>query len=305
MPKRVEFKEYGSVDVLEVVEATRPVCKDDEILVHVKAAGLNPGEAKIRDGSMKDMFPATFPSGQGTDFAGIVEEVGPAITEWSIGDEVAGYTHNRASQAEYVLVKAKNLVMKPENVSWEVAGGLFVAGTTAYAAVEAVHIQPGETIVVSGAAGGVGGIASQLALLKGATVVGIANPAYHTWLTERGISPIGYTGDVMATIQSSTDHVDAFIDTSGHGYVKAAIDIGVDPSRINTIIDFQAVEQYHVSAKGGADAASTSVLGELLQYISEGKIAVPIARTFSVDDVRDAYTYMDTKHDIGKVTLFF
>jgi NADPH:quinone reductase-like Zn-dependent oxidoreductase len=161
--KAVRYEKYGDVNVLDVVEVPRPQPGPDQVLVQVKAAGINPGEAKIRDGLLAQQWPSTFPSGQGSDLAGVVTETGQDVTGVAPGAEVIGYTDNRASQAEYVLVDAGNLTPKPPALSWPVAGSLFVAGATAYAAVRAVSLAAGDTVVVSGAAGGVGSIAVQLA----------------------------------------------------------------------------------------------------------------------------------------------
>ena len=161
MARAVRFDKYGELEVLQVVEVDRPIPGPGKVLVRVKAVGINPGEASIRKGVFADRWPATFPSGQGSDLAGVVEEVGSGVANVAVGDEVIGFTNDRSSQAELVLVDSSNLVPRPANVSWEQAGGLFVAGTTAYAAVRSVALNPGDTIVVSGAAGGVGSIAVQ------------------------------------------------------------------------------------------------------------------------------------------------
>lgn len=153
MPKAVRYDEFGGIDVLRVEEVARPVPGDGQVLVRVKAAGINPGEALIRTGALARIFPSTFPSGQGSDLAGVVEEAGAGADGFSPGDEVIGFSDKRASQAELVLVESGDLTRKPEQVSWEVAGSLYVVGTTAWAAVRAVHPEKGETVVVSGAAG--------------------------------------------------------------------------------------------------------------------------------------------------------
>ena len=131
MPKAVRFDDYGGIDVLRIGDVPRPVPGEGQVLVQVEAAGINPGEAKIREGLLRERWPATFPSGQGSDLAGIVAETGPGVTGFSSGDEVLGWTDNRASQAGYVLVEAGHLTTKPAGVLWEVAGALFVAGVTA------------------------------------------------------------------------------------------------------------------------------------------------------------------------------
>ena len=187
MSKAVLFDHYGDIDVLEVRDVPRPSPGPVEVLVAVKAAGINPGEAMIRKGALHDRWPATFPSGQGSDLAGVVAAVGPGVTSFAVGDEVLGFTEQRASQAEFVVVPEAQLTPKPPAVSWEVAGALFVAGTTAYAAVRAVNLSPGETVAVSAAAGGVGTIAVQLARRTGTTVLGIASPSNAEWLNAHGV----------------------------------------------------------------------------------------------------------------------
>jgi len=301
--KAVRFDEYGDVDVLKVVDVPRPTPGPGQVLVLLKAAGINPGEAKIREGLMHAMWPATFPSGEGSDLAGIVAETGPGVTGFSAGDEVIGYTDNRASQAEYVVVEEQNLTAKPAGVPWEVAGSLFVAGATAYAAVRAVALTAGDTVVVSGAAGGVGSIAVQLARLAGATVIGLAGEANRDWLTGHGVIPVVYGDGVADRIRQAADQVDAFIDTFGADYVELALSLGVKPSRIDTIVRFDAVGQYGVKAEGSAAGASASVLAELARLIAEGKLEVPIAATFPLSQVQDAYRQLERGHIRGKIVL--
>src|SRR6202000_33541 len=123
MPKAVRCDDYGGVDVLEVRDVPRPEPGSDQVLVAVRAAGINPSEGKIRSGLVRSLFPATVPSGEGWDLAGVVEEVGAGVSGVTVGDEVIGFTNNRASHAEYVLVEAGNLTSQPAGVPWAVAGG--------------------------------------------------------------------------------------------------------------------------------------------------------------------------------------
>ena len=228
MPRAVRFNEYGDVEVLEVVDVPRPTPGSGQVLVAVKAAGINPLETSIRSGAMKEVFPTTFPAGQGLDLAGQVVELGEGVDGFTVGQDVVGFTENQSSHADYVLVNAADLVPKPANVSWEVAGGLYVVGTTAYAAVAAVGVQAGDTVVVSGAAGGVGSLAVQLAKHRGATVIGLASPANHDWLSAHGVIGVGYGDGVAERIRAAAGGtVDAFIDTFGADYIRLAIDLGV------------------------------------------------------------------------------
>jgi NADPH:quinone reductase-like Zn-dependent oxidoreductase len=306
MPKAVRFEEYGGVDVLNVVDVPRPEPGPGQVLVQVKAAGINPGEAKIRNGLMHARWPATFPSGQGSDLAGVVARAGPGVTGAAAGDEVIGFTDDRASQAEYVVVDAAHLTSKPAGVPWEVAGSLFVVGATAWAAVRAVGLSAGDTVVVSAAAGGVGSVTVQLARRAGATVIGLASlasPANHDWLREQGVIPVSYGEGVADRIRQAAPKVDAFIDTFGGDYVQLALDLGVEPARIDTIANFDAVARYGVKAEGNAVGASAGVLAELAGLIDAGELEIPIAATFPLAQVRDAFRLLAGGHTHGKIVL--
>jgi NADPH:quinone reductase-like Zn-dependent oxidoreductase len=304
MPKAVKFDEYGGIDVLRVDEVPRPVPGPGQVLVEVKAAAINPGEAAIREGVFAQQWPATFPSGQGSDLAGVVAEVGDGVDRVAVGDEIIGYTDNRASQAEYALVEQGHLTHRPSGVPWEVAGSLYVAGTTAYAAVRAVSLSAGDTVVVSGAAGGVGSIAVQLAKQTGATVIGLASEPHHQWLTEHGVIPVSYGPGVADRIRTASGgRVDAFIDTFGRGYVDLALELGVPRDRIDTIADFAAGQRHGVKTDGNAVGGSPEVLAELAALIDKGVIEVPIARTYPLADVHEAYRELGRRHTLGKIVL--
>jgi NADPH:quinone reductase-like Zn-dependent oxidoreductase len=305
MSKAVRFKEYGGIDVLEVVDVERPVPGDDQVLVRVSAAAINPGEAHIREGHLHHLWPATFPSGEGSDLAGVVAALGSDVSGFAVGDEVIGYTDDRASHAEYVLVEQRNLIHRPAGVSWEVAGSLYVAGTTAYAAVRAVSLGAGDTVVVSGAAGGVGSIAVQLAKQAGATVIGLASPPNHAWLAGHGVIAVSHGPGVGDRIReaASGGRVDAFVDTFGSGYVELALELGVRPARIDTIIDFAAAQRYGVKSDGNAVGASAEVLAELAGLLDKGAIEIPIARVYPLSEVRDAFRELERRHTRGKIVL--
>jgi NADPH:quinone reductase-like Zn-dependent oxidoreductase len=301
--KAVRFDAYGGIDVLKVVDVPRPVPGPGQVLVQVKAAAINPGEGKIRAGLLDALWPATFPSGQGSDLAGIVAETGPGSTGVSVGDEVIGFTDNRASQAEYVVVEERNLTAKLVGLPWVVAGSLYVAGATAYAAVRAVALTDGDTVAVSGAAGGVGSLAVQLARRAGATVIGIAGAANHDWLAGHGVIPVAYGDGVAERIQQAAAKLDAFIDTHGADYVQLALELGVEPSRIDTIANFEAVKRYGVKGDGNAAGASAAVLAELAGLIASGQLELPVAGVYPLAQVQDAYRRLAQGHIRGKIVL--
>jgi NADPH:quinone reductase-like Zn-dependent oxidoreductase len=304
MSLAVRFDEYGGIDVLKVVDVERPVPGPGQVLVRVRAAAVNPGEAYVREGRMHERWPATFPSGQGSDLAGVVEEVGEGVDEFGPGDEVLGYTDARASQAELVVANAGDLARRPSGVPWEVAGSLHVAGTTAYAAVRAVALREGDTVVVAGAAGGVGSIAVQLAANAGATVIGLASEANHEWLRGHGVIPVAYGEGAAERIRAASGgKVDAFIDTFGDGYVELAIELGVEPGRIDTIIDWDAAEKYGVRTDGNSAGASAEVLAELAAMVADGRLEIPIAKVYPLTEVREAYRQVERRHTRGKIVL--
>lgn len=302
--KAVRFHEYGGIDVLRVEEVARPVPGPGQVLVEVRAAGIQPGEAHIRKGELHQRWPAAFPSGQGSDLAGVVVETGPQVRGFAVGDEVLGYTHDRASHAEFVAVDDHRLIPRPRGLSWDVAGSLHVAGATAYAAVFAVDPGPGDTVVVSGAAGGVGSLAVQLARRHGATVIGLAGEHNHAWLKDHGVIPVEYGEGVAERIRRACGgNVDAFIDTFGDGYVELAVELGVRPERINTIRGWQAAARVGARTFGEGSAACAVVLGELARLAARGELDVPIARTYPLERVRDAFRELERHHTHGKIVL--
>jgi len=301
----VRYDHFGHVDVLYITELPKQNPKAGEVLVRIKTAGINPGEASIREGFLKKQFPSTFPSGQGTDFAGIIEETGAGVTKFKTGDEVIGFSNNRNSQAEYVVVSADQLILRPANVSWEEAGGLFVVGSTAYAAVNSVSLKAGETVIISGAAGGVGSLAVQLAKKTGAKVIGIASQNNHQWLKDHGVTPVTYEGTIEDNLKSALNgkKADAFIDLSGKGYVALAIKMGIPADRINTIIDFEAVGKYKVKSEGSSAAGNAVVLNEIAGMINDGSLDMPVAKTYPLNEVKEAYIELAKHHTHGKIVL--
>jgi NADPH:quinone reductase-like Zn-dependent oxidoreductase len=309
--KAVRFDRYGGIDVLDVVDVPVPAPGPGQVLVKVKAAGINPGEAKIREGLLHELWPATFPSGEGSDLAGIVESTGPDVEGVAAGDEVVGWVDTRSSHAEYVVVEAANLTAKPASVPWEVAGAIPVAGFTAWAAVRAVDLKPGDTVVVSGAAGGVGAIAVQLARHAGTRVWGLASESNHQWLTAHGVVPVPYKAlpegmewTEKIRLLNPGHAVDAFIDTYGGDYIEIALnELGVAPERVDTIVRFDAVAKYGIKAEGNAAGASAATLADLAALIAAGNLEIPIAATYPLAEVRKAYEHLEGGHVRGKIVL--
>jgi NADPH:quinone reductase len=302
--RAVRFDHYGDRDVLHVADVDVPVPPAGEVVVEVRAAGINPGEASIRLGLLDAMFPATFPSGEGSDLAGVVSAVGGGVTEFAVGDEVLGWSWRRSSHAEYVAVPVGQLIAKPAALSWEVAGALYVVACTAYAAVRAVDVREGDTVAVSAAAGGVGSIVVQLLRVRGATVLGIASEGNHDWLAAHGVVPIAYGDGLVERLRAAAPNgIDAFIDLFGPEYLDVAVELGIPPDRIETIISRQKAAEIGAKVEGSGNASTTEVLAEMAELVASGQIEVPIAATYPLERVRDAYAELEQRHTRGKIVL--
>ena len=304
MARAVRFDRYGDRDVLYIADVDVPSPLSDEVVVEVRAAGINPGEAAIRTGALESRFPATFPSGEGSDLAGVISALGESVTEFALGDEVLGWSWRRSSHAEYVSVPVAQLIPKPPKLSWEVAGSLYVVGCTAYAAVRAVTPKPGETVAVAAAAGGVGTVVVQLLHTKGTTVLGIASEPNHEWLRSRGITPIPYGDGLLDRLRAAAPNgIDAFIDLFGPEYVQLALDLGVGPDRIETIVSRKKALEVGAKSEGSVNASTREVLSEMAQLVTSGQIEIPIAATYPLEEVRDAFAELEERHTHGKIVL--
>ncbi len=305
--RAVRFDRYGGRDVLYLADIDMPSPGPGEVVVEIRAAGINPGEAAIRTGALHELFPATFPSGEGSDLAGVVTAVGPGVSEFSVGDEVLGFSLRRSSHATHTAVPVNQLIHKPPQLSWEVAGSLYVVGVTAYAAVRAVAPQPGETVAVSAAAGGVGSLVVQLLVRHKAVVLGIAGPNNADWLRAHGVIPIAYGDDFHGLAdrlrQAAPNGIDAFIDLFGPEYVQLAVDLGVVPERIETIISFQKAGQVGAKTEGSAEASTPEVLTEIADLVASGALEFEVAATYPLDRVADAYEELEKRHTHGKIVL--
>jgi len=302
--RAVRFDRYGGRDVLYVADIDMPSPGPGEVVVEVRAAGINPGEAGIRVGAMHEMFPATFPSGEGSDLAGIVTALGSGVTEFSVGDEVLGFSLRRSSHATHTAVPVGQLIRKPPQMRWEVAGSLYVVGVTAYAAVRAVAPEPGETVAVSAAAGGVGSLVVQLLGLRKARILGIAGPGNADWLRSHGVLPIAYGDGLAARLRDAApDGIDAFIDLFGPDYLQLAVDLGVAPERIETIISFQKAGEIGALTEGSMDASTPEVLAEVADLVVTGAVDFDVAATFPLDQVADAFAVLEQRHTHGKIVL--
>ncbi|MFD0764612.1 NADP-dependent oxidoreductase [Mucilaginibacter lutimaris] len=303
--RAVRYDKFGGTDVLYIKEEILNAPKAGEVKINVRAASINPGESAIREGKMEKMFPSAFPSGQGSDFAGVVAEAGEGVKDFKPGDEVIGFSNDRNSQADTVIVSRDQLTFKPHSVPWEQAGSLFVVGGTAYAAVRSVTLKKGDILVLSAAAGGVGSVIVQLAKQIGVRVIGLAGKANHDWLKAQGAIPVEHGEGAEQGIIAALDgkKADALIDCFGSGYVELGIKLGIEPDRINTVIDFEAAKRFGTKTEGLSSASTAGVLTELAKMMAAGKLEIPVARTYPLTEVKAAYNELEKRHTHGKIVL--
>ncbi|MFF3332993.1 NADP-dependent oxidoreductase [Streptomyces sp. NPDC002888] len=301
----VRFDQYGARDVLYVTDVPTPEPGPGEVVVEVRAAGINPFDAMIRSGVIRDLFPVDFPSGQGSDLAGVVTAVGAGVDGLAVGDEVLGWTPSAGTQATHAAVRAAQLVAKPPHVSWEAAGSLHMVGATAYAAGRAVAAQPGETVVVSAAAGGVGSFLVQLLTGRGVRVLGISSPDNAEWLEKHGVIPVPYGDGLRERLEqvAGASGIDAFIDLYGPEYLDLAVALGIKPDRIQTTVAMQRAAEIGARTDGRHNATAREILVELADLVASGAVEIPIAATYPLDRVADAFAELEQRHTHGKIVL--
>ena len=304
--RTVQITSWGSVDTLRVDEVPSPRAGAGQVRVRVAAAGLNPVDWKIieilRDAPGTYGAALALPAGNGNDFAGVVDEVGEGVTSVAVGDEVFGGKRFFA-QAEYVVTDAEAVVPVPSGLSLDQAGGLDIVGRTAIASVRQVAPQPGETVLVSAAAGGVGVLAAQLARAAGARVIGTASAKNADYLRELGVEPVEYGEGLADRVRElAPEGIDAVLDNDGAATLRVALELGVPTERINTIADRAFAGEHGIATVGGAEA-SLGDPAELGRQIAAGEIVFPIDSAYPLDEVVAAYHHLKAGHLRGKVVL--
>jgi NADPH:quinone reductase-like Zn-dependent oxidoreductase len=303
MAKMARFAEYGDPDVLRVIDAPAPTAGQGQVRVAVRAAGVNPIDAKTVEGLMRNVIPLTLPAGVGTDVSGVVDQVGAGVSEFAVGDEVLGSSVT-PSFAEYALAEPTSLVRKLHDIPWEVAGSLAGAGGTAYAVLKQLRLKAGETLLIHGAAGGVGTFAVQLAVARGVTVIGTASERNHDYLRSIGAIPVTYGDGLLERVRSvAPQGVDAVLDASGRGEIPVSIQLTGTPERVLTLVAFDAADtgiQIHIGG-GGSDLGDA--LREILGLIEQRRLTVSISRTYPLAEIASALKTSGAGHVTGKIVV--
>ncbi|WP_231445690.1 NADP-dependent oxidoreductase [Brevibacterium zhoupengii] len=302
MRRSVQYTQNGDIDQLHIVEANAPSVGPGEVRVAVRYAGLNPVDLAVVGGAFGE---AAGPKGNGADFSGVVDSVGDDVTDFSPGDLVFGGRPFR-SQTTHLLIRdpADRLDKIPRGLGTEVAGGLYIAGRTAVAGIRALAITSGETVLVTGASGGVGIIAAQLALNLGARVIGTASQANHAALRNLGIEPIAYGDGLEARLrEAAPEGIAAAFSTQDEAEVARLLSLDIPARRINSIgAGPQVADTYGVNIAGEA-VAERGDLAWLAKAIAYGHVHVSVAGVFALEEVQSAYRFLKGSHPVGKVLL--
>ncbi len=308
MTRTVVAREYGGPEVLAIQDIELPAPGDDQVLVDVRAAGANPVDYKLYSGGMGD-DPAALPMPMGMEVAGVVAAAGSGARGYTgalaVGDEVIA-TNVRGGYAEQVLVAGSDVGHKPANVSFEQAAGLILVGGTAWHLLTKTDVGTGETVLIHGASGGVGLMAVQLAVARGARVIGTASIARHDQLREYGAHPVAY-GPGLADRVRAIAAVDAALDLVGTDEaLDTSVELVADRGRIATIAGFGRAGELGIAALTGADggqAIRDAARPELIKLAAEGRLEVTVDRVFALAEAAEAHRYLQTGHARGKVVL--
>jgi len=312
--RAISIRDFGGNDRLELTDVDDPKVGPDFVLIRVRGAGLNPVDWKVREGKLEGRFPHVFPVVLGWDAAGVVEEVGPAVTRFGPGDEVFAYCRKHfvgeGTYAEYVSVPEDFAARKPDTVDFVHAGAVPLAGLTAFQAlVEATAVRTGETVLVHGAAGGVGSFAVQIARARGAQVIGTATAAKHERLKELGTSEeIDHSelDFVEAVRESRPGGVDVVFDLFGGETLWRSVDIVADGGRIVSIAD--PLTDDHYRQRGIRPAyvfvrPSGSQLAELARLMDAGALRVELEASYPLAEAAQALERLEGGRVQGKLAL--
>ncbi|MFI1092992.1 NADP-dependent oxidoreductase [Streptomyces sp. NPDC020917] len=306
MPKAIVFAEFGSPDVLRLQDVEAPQPGPGQVRIAVKIAGVNALDSKIRSGSMSQVFPVTLPHVPGVEASGVVDALGEGVEGLAVGDAVFGPT-DTGSYAEFALADAAKVVRKPDSVTWEQAAAIPVADETSYRALELLDLKPGETLLVHAAAGAVGGVAVQVAVARGLTVVGTASEANHDHLRALGAIPVAYGDGLVDRVRAvAPQGVDAALDAAGRGgAVAASIELTGGTDRVVSIADAVGAAKQGVrfTSGGPGQYRGGPAFEEALALLAAGKLDLPVHRVLPLAEAAEAQRLSEAGHLSGKLLL--
>lgn len=301
MVKALQYDKFGGPEVLELVDVNEDHANDGKIRVNVKAVSLNPVDWVVMGNEqIGQAYGVQLPQTFAYDFAGVIDEVGAGVTDYQVGDRIFGRT-NRGSAIEKLVIAADEpqIYHTPDDISDEIASALPVAGLAAVVALRTINLHSDDTLLVGGAAGGVGTFAVQLANRIGAKVYGTASATTSDFLHGLGTEQIDYGDGLVSRIKDLG--LTAAVDLFSHDTVKAALEVGVAPDKISTII-MAPEPPAGVAAVTGRNATAAD-MQTLLDAVVAGDVVVPIAAEVPLDEYESALKQQMSRHTHGKIII--
>lgn len=296
--KAIQFAQYGGPEVLDLVDVDEPTAGPGQIRIAVRAAGVNSVDSKIRSGFMKDQMSVTLPAGTGLDAAGVVDQVGSGVTDVAVGDAVFG--GGSATYADFAVLSS--WAVKPADLPFAEAAGYPVPVETAIRILDQVGVESGQTLLVSGAAGGVGSAVVQIAHDRGINVIGTASAGNQDYVRSLGAVATTYNDGLVERVRAiAPDGIDAALDIAGSGVIPELIELTGDPTKVLSIADFSAPKLgAQVSTQSGNAAAAYA---EAARLFNAGKLHLPVERTFALADAAQAQAASATGHVAGRLVV--
>lgn len=297
--RALQFTAYGGPEVLEWRDAPAPHAGPGQIRIAVRAASVNPIDWKTFTGAMSGGQSMVGTGYLGYDAAGVVDEVGEGVTGVSVGDDVLGLGRN--TQAEYAVLSS--WAPKPPSIDWAVAAAAGVAGETGERGLRVLGVKAGATILVDGGAGGVGAVAVQMAVARGARVIASSSEANHDYLREIGATPLLYGEGVVDRVRAAAGGpVDAVFDVAGKTPVEDLISLAPEPAQVVSIANFTAGQAGARVTGGGADSSPMEALAQVTELLAQNKLVIKV-QTFPFGRAADAYRISQSGHVRGKLVL--
>ena len=298
MVKAVRLSQFGGPEVLEIVDLPDPHPGSGQVRIAVRAAGVSASDWKRRRGLMDTELPQTM----GYEAAGVVDELGEGVTDVAVGDRVFGICAEGAAQAELAVLSYYAPI--PPSLGFPAAAALPAAIETATRALDQLGIGAGSTLLVNGASGSVGSAAVQLAVVRGARVIGTASPANHAYLRSLGAEPVAYGDGLVERVRAlAPDGVGAALDVAGSGVLPELIELAGGPEQVVTLADFAGGQKYGVRFSRGDAGRAVHALAEIGELIESGRFSLPVARTFPLAEIAEAHRAGEDGHVHGKLVL--
>jgi NADPH:quinone reductase-like Zn-dependent oxidoreductase len=299
--KAAQFSQFGGPEVLEIVDLPDPHPGPGQVRIAVRAAGISGTDWKLRAGALS--FGAGLPQTTGSDVAGVVDEVGEGVTDVAVGDRVFGISDDHAGAAELALLTFRAII--PPSLGFVDAAGLPVALETATRALDQLGVASPSTLFINGASGGIGSTAVQLAVGRGARVIGAASAANHNYLSLLGAEPVSYGDGMAERVRAlAPAGVDVALDVTGNGVLPQLIDLAGGPQNVVTLADFDGAKEHGVHFSNGfTDGNAFHALSGVSELIETGRFWLPVDKTFPLAAIAEAHRVSEHGHVRGRLVL--